>query len=102
MATTMTMNSPTHHIRTHKVGSLTIRAHADTPEEADAISGRRPKHSKPGLTIRLHNRDRGTSYLATSAADCSTETELQAYQLAQEHGSTIAIGVTVAEVLRTL
>lgn len=54
------------------------------------------------LTIRLHNRDRGTSYLANCADDCTTETDLHAYQLAQEHGTTISIGVIVAEVLRTL
>lgn len=54
------------------------------------------------LKIRMHNRDRETSYLATSTADCITDADLEAFKLAQEHGTSISIGIIVAEVLRTL
>jgi hypothetical protein len=50
----------------------------------------------------MHNRDRETSYLATSTADCITDADLEAFKLAQEHGTSISIGIIVAEVLRTL
>ena len=89
--------TPTYVTRTGTIGRLHIRAHAETIEEADILTGRRSI-----LTIRIHDRDRGTSYLATSAHDCTPGTERLAYCRAQEHGTTISLGTTVAEVLRTL
>lgn len=87
------------HTRTGQAGSLTMTAHAETIEEAEIISGRR---EAPTLAVRIHDRDRGTSYLAFSAHDCTPGIERLAYCRAQEHGTTISLGTTVAEVLRTL
>lgn len=87
------------HTRTDKIGSLTIRAHALTIEEAEIMSGRREALT---LTVRIHDRERGTSYLPASANDCTPGTERLAYCRAQEHGTTISLGTTVAEVLCTL
>jgi hypothetical protein len=58
--------------------------------------------TKATLTIRIHDRDRGTTYIAKSATDCPPGPEREAFTIAQNHGSSIGMGVVVAEVLRYL